>query len=82
MHVPVSRLEQIRDSLLEEKVKLQGTNYYSVSLLQNFKIRFSSLFQDVMEKQLILKNVMTSKSGLRLETRYNTILHQTISIQN
>ena len=60
MHVPVSRLEADSGFSLGRESEITRDELLFSKFVAKLQIRFSSLFQDVMEKQLILKNVMTS----------------------
>ena len=73
MHVPVSRLEADSGFSLGRESEITRDELLFSKFVAKLQIRFSSLFQDVMEKQLILKNVMTSAewSKIRDKIQYN-----------
>ena len=73
MHVPVSRLEADSGFSLGRESEITRDELLFSKFVAKLQIRFSSLFQDVMEKQLILKNVMTSAewSKVRDKIQYN-----------
>ena len=73
MHVPVSRLEADSGFSLGRESEITRDELLFTKFVAKLQIRFSSLFQDVMEKQLILKNVMTSAewSKIRDKIQYN-----------
>ena len=73
MHVPVSRLEADSGFSLGRASEITRDELLFSKFVAKLQIRFSSLFQDVMEKQLILKNVMTSAewSKVRDKIQYN-----------
>ena len=60
MHVPVSRLEADSGFSLGRESEITRDELLFSKFVHKLQIRFSSLFQEVMEKQLILKNIMTS----------------------
>ena len=73
MHVPVSRLEADSGFSLGRESEITRDELLFSKFVNKLQIRFSSLFQEVMEKQLILKNVMTSAewSNIRDKIQYN-----------
>ena len=73
MHVPVSRLEADSGFSLGRESEITRDELLFSKFVNKLQIRFSSLFQEVMEKQLILKNVMTSAdwSKIRDKIQYN-----------
>lgn len=60
MHVPVSRLEADSGFSLGRESEITRDELLFSKFVHKLQIRFSSIFQEIMEKQLILKNVMTS----------------------
>ncbi len=60
MHVPVSRLEADSGFSLGRESEITRDELLFSKFVHKLQIRFSSLFQEVMEKQLILKKIMTS----------------------
>ena len=60
MHVPVSRLEADSGFSLGRESEITRDELLFSKFVHKLQIRFSSIFQEIMEKQLILKNIMTS----------------------
>ena len=60
MHVPVSRLEADSGFSLGRESEITRDELLFSKFVSKLQIRFSSIFQEIMEKQLILKNIMTS----------------------
>ncbi len=60
MHVPVSRLEADSGFSLGRESEITRDELLFSKFVHKLQIRFSSLFQEIMEKQLILKKIMTS----------------------
>ena len=73
MHVPVSRLEADSGFSLGRESEITRDELLFSKFVSKLQIRFSTLFQDVMEKQLILKNIMTSAewSKIKDKVQYN-----------
>ena len=69
MHVPVSRLEADSGFSLGRESEITRDELLFSKFVAKLQIRFSSLFQDVMEKQLILKNVMTSAEWSKIRDK-------------
>ena len=60
MHVPVSRLEADSGFSLGRESEITRDELLFSKFVHKLQIRFSSIFQEIMEKQLILKKIMTS----------------------
>ena len=60
MHVPVSRLEADSGFSLGRESEITRDELLFSKFVHKLQIRFSSVFQEIMEKQLILKKIMTS----------------------
>ena len=60
MHVPVSRLEAESGFSLGRESEITRDELLFSKFIKKLQTRFSLLFDEVMEKQLILKNVMTA----------------------
>ena len=69
MHVPVSRLEADSGFSLGRESEITRDELLFSKFVAKLQIRFSSLFQDVMEKQLILKNIMTSADWKKIRDK-------------
>ena len=69
MHVPVSRLEADSGFSLGRESEITRDELLFSKFVAKLQIRFSSLFQDIMEKQLILKNVMTSAEWSKIRDK-------------
>ena len=60
LHVPVSRLEADSGFSLGRESEITRDELLFSKFVQKLQTRFSHLFDEIMEKQLILKNVMTA----------------------
>ena len=60
MHVPVSRLEADSGFSLGRESEITRDELLFNKFISKLQTRFSILFDEIMEKQLILKNVMTA----------------------
>ncbi len=60
MHVPVSRLEADSGFSLGRESEISRDELLFSKFIQKLQTRFSITFNDIMERQLILKNIMTS----------------------
>ena len=60
MHVPVSRLEAESGFSLGRESEITRDELLFSKFIKKLQTRFSLLFDEIMEKQLILKNVMTA----------------------
>ena len=69
IHVPVSRLEADSGFSLGRESEITRDELLFSKFVAKLQIRFSSLFQDVMEKQLILKNIMTSADWKKIRDK-------------
>jgi len=59
MHVPVSRLEADSGFSLGRESEITRDELLFSKFIKKLQTRFSILFDEIMEKQLILKNIMT-----------------------
>jgi hypothetical protein len=73
MHVPVSRLEADSGFSLGRESEITRDELLFSKFVSKLQIRFSTLFQEIMEKQLILKNIMTAGewSAIRDQIQYD-----------
>ena len=60
MHVPVSRLEADSGFSLGRESEITRDELLFSKFIKKLQTRFSILFDEIMEKQLILKNIMTA----------------------
>ena len=60
MHVPVSRLEADSGFSLGRESEITRDELLFNKFVKKLQTRFSLLFDEIMEKQLILKNIMTA----------------------
>jgi predicted nucleotidyltransferase len=60
LHVPVSRLESDSGFSLGRESEITRDELLFSKFIQKLQTRFSHIFDEIMEKQLILKNVMTA----------------------
>ena len=66
MHVPVSRLEAETGFSLGRESEISRDELLFSKFVKKLQTRFSILFNDVMERQLILKNVMTAHEWAKI----------------
>ena len=60
MHVPVSRLEADSGFSLGRESEITRDELLFSKFIKKLQTRFSILFDEIIEKQLILKNIMTA----------------------
>ena len=60
MHVPVSRLEAETGFSLGRESEITRDELLFSKFVKKLQTRFSILFNDIMERQLILKNILTA----------------------
>ena len=72
MHVPVSRLEADSGFSLGRESEITRDELLFSKFIGKLQTRFSLLFGEILEKQLILKNVITSEewSGIKDKVHY------------
>ena len=66
MHVPVSRLEAETGFSLGRESEISRDELLFSKFIKKLQTRFSILFNDIMERQLILKNVMTAHEWAKI----------------
>ena len=73
MHVPVSRLEADSGFSLGRESEITRDELLFSKFIQKLQKRFSLVFDEIMERQLILKNVMTAAdwSNIKDKIYYN-----------
>ena len=69
MHVPVSRLEAETGFSLGRESEITRDELLFSKFVKKLQIRFSHLFNDIMERQLILKNIMTTAEWAKLTNK-------------
>ena len=69
MHVPVSRLEADSGFSLGRESEITRDELLFSKFIQKLQTRFSILFDEVMEKQLILKNIITSAEWAKVRDK-------------
>ena len=69
MHVPVSRLEADSGFSLGRESEITRDELLFSKFIQKLQTRFSILFSDVLEKQLILKNIITSAEWSKIKDK-------------
>ena len=69
MHVPVSRLEADSGFSLGRESEISRDELLFSKFIQKLQTRFSIMFSDVMERQLILKNIMTAHDWERIKDK-------------
>jgi hypothetical protein len=76
MHVPVSRLEAETGFSLGRESEISRDELLFSKFIKKLQTRFSILFNDIMERQLILKNIMTAsewaKNADRVHYKFNS----------
>jgi len=72
LHVPVSRLQADSGFSLGRESEITRDELLFSKFIQKLQTRFSHLFDEIMEKQVILKNVMTAAewSNVRDKVHY------------
>jgi hypothetical protein len=79
MHVPVSRLEADSGFSLGRESEISRDELLFSKFIQKLQTRFSIMFNDIMERQLILKNIMTANEWEKIKDRvhyqFNTDHH-------
>ena len=76
MHVPVSRLEADSGFSLGRESEISRDELLFSKFIQKLQTRFSIMFNDMMERQLILKGVLTANDWSKIKDKvhyaYNT----------
>ena len=69
MHVPVSRLEAESGFSLGRESEITRDELLFSKFIKKLQTRFSILFDEIMERQLILKNVMTAAEWAKIKDK-------------
>jgi len=69
MHVPVSRLEAESGFSLGRESEITRDELLFSKFIKKLQTRFSLLFDEIMERQLILKNVMTAAEWAKIRDK-------------
>ena len=69
MHVPVSRLEADSGFSLGRESEISRDELLFSKFIQKLQTRFSIMFSDIMERQLILKNIMTANDWEKIKDK-------------
>jgi hypothetical protein len=69
MHVPVSRLEGDAGFSLGRESEITRDELLFSKFIKKLQTRFSLLFDEIMEKQLILKNVITAAEWAKVRDK-------------
>ena len=69
MHVPVSRLEADSGFSLGRESEITRDELLFSKFIKKLQTRFSLLFDEIMEKQLILKNVITAAEWAKIRDK-------------
>ena len=69
MHVPVSRLEAESGFSLGRESEISRDELLFSKFIQKLQTRFSIMFSDIMERQLILKNIMTANDWEKIKDK-------------
>ena len=76
MHVPVSRLEADSGFSLGRESEISRDELLFSKFIQKLQTRFSIMFNDIMERQLILKGILTANDWSKIKDKvhysYNT----------
>ena len=69
LHVPVSRLEADSGFSLGRESEITRDELLFSKFIQKLQTRFSHVFDEIMEKQLILKNIMTAAEWSKIRDK-------------
>ena len=69
LHVPVSRLEADSGFSLGRESEITRDELLFSKFIQKLQTRFSHVFDEIMEKQLILKNIMTASEWSKIRDK-------------
>jgi hypothetical protein len=69
MHVPVSRLEAESGFSLGRESEITRDELLFSKFIKKLQTRFSLLFDEIMERQLILKNIMTAAEWAKIKDK-------------
>ena len=69
MHVPISRLEAETGFSLGRESEITRDELLFSKFVKKLQTRFSILFSEILEKQLILKNIMTSAEWEKIKDK-------------
>jgi len=69
MHVPVSRLEAESGFSLGRESEITRDELLFSKFIKKLQTRFSILFDEIMERQLILKNIMTAAEWAKIRDK-------------
>jgi len=69
MHVPVSRLEAESGFSLGRESEITRDELLFSKFIKKLQTRFSLLFDEIMERQLILKNIMTAAEWAKIRDK-------------
>ena len=69
LHVPVSRLESDSGFSLGRESEITRDELLFSKFIQKLQTRFSHVFDEIMEKQVILKNVMTAAEWAKIKDK-------------
>lgn len=69
LHVPVSRLESENGFTLGRESEITRDELSFAKFVRRLQTRFSTVFDDIMEKQLILRGVMTAKEWAAIKDK-------------
>ena len=69
LHVPVSRLEADSGFSLVRESEITRDELLFSKFIQKLQTRFSHVFDEIMEKQLILKNIMTAAEWSKIRDK-------------
>ena len=69
LHVPVSRLEADSGFSLGRESEISRDELLFSKFIQKLQTRFSIMFSDIMERQLILKNIMTANDWEKIKDK-------------
>ena len=69
MHVPVSRLEADSGFSLGRESEITRDELLFSKFIKKLQTRFSLLFDEIMEKQLILKNIITAAEWAKIKDK-------------
>ena len=69
MHVPVSRLEADSGFSLGRESEITRDELLFSKFIGKLQTRFSMLFGEILEKQLILKNIITSEEWSQIKDK-------------
>ena len=71
LHVPVSRLEADSGFSLGRESEISRDELLFSKFIQKLQTRFSIMFNDILERQLILKNIMTANEWSKIKDKVN-----------